>query len=133
MAIPNLLTRLVLTPFELIIVYVATWYLNLSIHGNERILECLSGCFVSALPPMLATHSPWLRHILVYLGCWVLIWNLLFLDISAGYWTRMKTWQDGRYDSVGSVASWVFGAGIAVCSGMCDGVGHAWNGSLLGF
>jgi hypothetical protein len=34
----------------------------------------------------------------------------------------MKTWQDTRYDNMDSVASWVFGAGIAICTGMCDGV-----------
>jgi hypothetical protein len=116
MAIPSLSTRLVLAallpcaclvliPFELIIVYVTTCYLNLSIHGDERILECLSGCFVSALPPILATHSPWLLHILVYLGCRVPIWNLLFRDVSTGCWTRMKTHVDERYDNTDSVAS----------------------------
>jgi hypothetical protein len=101
MATLNLLHRLALAAFlpdsflhlnffDFIIIHVATWYLTLSLHRDPRMLNCASECFISSHVAIFNTLSPGLRLFLAYIMCWVPIWNRLFRDVSAEYWTRIK-------------------------------------------
>jgi hypothetical protein len=108
--------------FELFIIYAATWYLTLSLHRDPRILNRAFERFISSHMAIFTTISAGLRLFLAYIMCLVPIWNCLFRDVSAEYRTRMKTRRDTRPGKMTSVAPWVFGASIAVCIGMRDGM-----------